>query len=113
MFDHSWVRSCVRPVCAEDIPAAKIPVIAAAVVSACDHLDGLADGVINDPSACRFDPATIQCPGEDESNCLMAPQVAALRKIYAGAHDEKGHRLFYGYSPGGELGAGGWTVLSG
>ncbi|RYD95105.1 MAG: tannase/feruloyl esterase family alpha/beta hydrolase [Sphingomonadales bacterium] len=65
-------------------------------------------------SACRFDPAKIQCRGKDGNACLTAPQVAALRKIYAGAHDSKGRHLFSGYSPGGELGPGGWAFyLSG
>ena len=96
------------------IPATKIPAIARGVVAACDRLDGVADGVIGDPRACRFDPARIQCSGKDGAHCLTAPQVAALRKIYAGAHDSKGRRLFSGYSPGGELGPGGWAFyLSG
>ncbi len=96
------------------IPAAKIPAIAKGVIAACDKLDGVADGLIGDPRACRFDPATIQCKGKDGHHCLTAPQVAALRKIYAGAHDSQGRRIFSGYSPGGELGPGGWAFyLSG
>jgi feruloyl esterase len=96
------------------IPAAKIPTIAKAVVDACDRLDGVADGVIGDPRACRFDPARIRCRAGDGPQCLTTPQVAALRKIYAGAHDGKGRLIFPGYSPGGELGPGGWaSYLSG
>jgi len=96
------------------IPATKIPAISTAVIGACDKLDGIADGIIRDPRACRFDPATIQCKASDGPDCLTAPQVAALRKIYAGAHDSKGKPIFSGYSPGGELGPGGWAqYLSG
>ena len=96
------------------IPAAKIPVIAQGVIAACDRLDGVADGVIADPRACRFDPAEVQCKAGDGPTCLSAPQAAALRRIYAGAHDGKGRLIFSGYSPGGELGPGGWAFyLSG
>jgi feruloyl esterase len=96
------------------IPAAKIPAIARGVIDACDKLDGVADGIIGDPRACHFDPARIQCKTGDGPQCLTAPQVAALRKIYWGAHDSKGRPIFPGYSPGGELGPGGWAFyLSG
>jgi feruloyl esterase len=96
------------------IPATKIPTIAAAVIAACDKLDGVADGIIRDPRLCRFDPATIRCKASDGPDCLTDPQVAALRKIYAGAHDSKGRPIFSGYSPGGEVGPGGWAqYLSG
>ena len=45
------------------IPAEKLPAIAAAAVAACDKDDGLADGVIADPSRCKFDPRSLTCTG--------------------------------------------------
>jgi len=93
------------------IPQAKIPAIAAAVVKACDGLDGVQDGILNDPRQCHFDPATMQCKaGEDTEKCLTAPQTAALKKIYAGPHDAQGHEVFPGFLPGGEDGPGGWGL---
>jgi hypothetical protein len=93
------------------IPPAKITTIGKAVVAACDKLDGVADGVLNDPRQCRFDPASIQCKeGEDSNACLTAPQVTALKAIYAGLHDAGGRTIFPGYLPGGEEGQGGWAL---
>ena len=46
----------------------------------------------------------------DSSACLTAPQVAALKKIYAGPHNSKGKQVIPGYSPGGEAGGGGWPA---
>jgi hypothetical protein len=93
------------------IPAAKIPAIAAAVIAACDALDGVRDGILNDPRQCHFDPASMQCKaGEDSDKCLTAPQAAALKKIYAGPHDAHGHEVFPGYLPGAEDGPGGWRL---
>src|SRR5208283_3047492 len=92
------------------IPAGKLSAIGAAVLAACDAQDGVTDGLLNDPRQCHFDPATLLCQGADSNSCLTAPQVAALKKIYAGPHDSAGRRLFPGYMPGAEEGPGGWEI---
>ena len=91
------------------IPARKMPAIEAAAIEACDALDGVKDGVIDDPSQCHFDPSKLLCNGPDSDSCLTEPQVAALKKIYGGPRDSKGEQIFPGYSPGGESGGGGWS----
>jgi feruloyl esterase len=48
------------------IPASKIPAIEDAALKACDALDGVTDGVIDDPSRCKFDPAVLLCKEGDE-----------------------------------------------
>jgi feruloyl esterase len=50
------------------------------VMSACDGLDGLKDGVISDPGACHFDPHTLRCPGGADTGqtCLSDPQINAV-----------------------------------
>ncbi len=92
------------------ISPAKIPAIAAAVNQACDELDGVRDGILNDPRECHFDPATIQCKAEESDKCLTAAQVVALKKLYAGTLDSAGHAVFPGYLPGAEAGQGGWGL---
>ena len=92
------------------IPPAKLPTIAAAVNAACDEVDGVHDGILNDPRQCHFDPATIQCKAEDSDKCLTAAQVTALKKLYAGTLDSKGHVVYPGYLPGAEEGQGGWGL---
>jgi len=93
------------------IPPAKIPAIAAAVLAACDGLDGVRDGILNDPRQCHFNPSTMHCKaGEDTDKCLTVPQATALKKIYAGLRDAQGHELFPGFLPGAEDGPGGWGL---
>jgi hypothetical protein len=92
------------------IPPAKIATIAAAVNAACDELDGVKDGILNDPRQCKFDPASIQCKAEDSDKCLTAPQVTALKNLYAGTLDSKGRVVYPGYVPGAEEGPGGWGM---
>ena len=91
------------------IPPAKIPAIAKAVLAQCDALDGVKDGILNDPRQCRFNPAAIECKaGEDTSDCLTADQVTALKALYAGVRDARGRAIFPGYLPGSEEGGNGW-----
>jgi Tannase and feruloyl esterase len=90
----------------------RLPALHAAVVAACDRLDGLVDGQIDDPRACQFDPGTVQCaPGTDAPTCLAPAQVEAARKLYAGPTDANGHRLYPGgQSRGSELAWDLWIV---
>ncbi len=91
------------------IPAAKLPAINAAVLAACDATDGLADGVIADPSRCNFNPSTLACTGAETDACLTPPQLGALKKIYAGPKNPRtGRQIFPGFALGGEAT---WTGL--
>jgi hypothetical protein len=92
------------------ISSGKLPALALAVNAACDAQDGVTDGVVNDPRRCPFDPLTLLCKGPDSETCLTAPQVTALKKLYAGPHDSRGRLIFPGYVPGAEQGSGGWAT---
>jgi hypothetical protein len=92
------------------IPGAKAPAIAKAVVAACDAGQGVADGVIDDPPECHFNPEVMLCKGAETDSCLTAPQVASLKAIYAGATDASGKLIFPGVPPGAEDGRGGWAT---
>ena len=87
----------------EILPATKLPMITKAVVAACDKNDGVADGVIDDPRSCQFDPASLACRDQDSSECLTQPQVAALTRMYAGATNPRsGERIYPGWSKSSE-----------
>jgi len=90
------------------IPAAKLPAIQAAAIAACDQLDGVKDGVLENPAKCHFDPASLRCAGPETNECITAPQVESLRTLYAGLRSAQGKPLFPGYSPSGEAEGGGW-----
>jgi feruloyl esterase len=93
------------------IPAAKLPAITAAVLAECDANDGLADGVIANPRACRFDLSVLACRGDDSNECLTPPQLAALQKIYQGPQNPRtGQAIFPGFAMGGEAGWSGMVA---
>ncbi|KAH9917134.1 feruloyl esterase-like protein [Epithele typhae] len=81
-----------------------INVIAPEVLRQCDSLDGLADGIINDPRACRFRPETLTCRlGQNTSTCLTGPQIFALHRVYSDYVETDQTYIFGPYFPGGEL----------
>ena len=92
-------------------PPSKLPMLNKAVIAACDELDGVRDGVIGDPSGCKFDPSSLLCKGADGPACLTASEAAAVRKVYDGAHNPRtGERLYAGWVPGSEAGWAGYFV---
>jgi hypothetical protein len=83
---------------------AKLELVAAKVMAKCDALDGLKDGLIDDPRKCLFDPArdVPACrAGTDGPQCLTPQQAAAIAKIYSGPVSN-GKPLFPGFEPGSE-----------
>jgi len=69
------------------IPSTKLPAIQSAALAACDAQDGVKDGIINDPLQCHFDPSVLLCKGKDSRDCVTAPQLSTLKKLYAGGQD--------------------------
>ena len=92
------------------IPREKYPVIHKAVLAACDALDGVTDGLIDDPTRCHVDPQVLACRNEDGRECLTARQVETARTIMRPAKTSRGEDVFPGYAPGAELG---WGALVG
>jgi len=77
-----------------------------AALSKCDMDDGLKDGVISHPQACKFDPASLLCKVGDSTQCLSNAKVEAVRKIYAGPMTSAGQQIYpnaNGSMPGAEL----------
>jgi hypothetical protein len=112
-FHHAWpaVVNVDQKTGKYILLADKLPLIHAAVLKACDRIDGVADGVIDDPQACRFDPATLLCAkGQAASTCLSPAEATVVRQIHDGATDPNGARLEQQVSRewGSELN---WTLL--
>jgi feruloyl esterase len=99
IFGQMWLWQATHPSGVAILPTAKLPVIHDAVLAKCDMLDGVKDGLLENPTRCTFDPKEIECRSGDPStssgspraesrgdgpNCLTTAQVEAVRKIYAG-----------------------------
>jgi Tannase and feruloyl esterase len=91
------------------LTAEKLPALHAAVMAACAN----PNGVIDDPRACAFDPASMRCPaGTDQPTCLTDAQIGVVRDEYRGPSDKDGRGLFDGGEPyGSELAWANWLVM--
>lgn len=104
-----WVARAMHKDEASYIPPAKYPAIHNAVLQACDALDGVTDGVLEDPVRCRFDPKALECKGPDGPGCLTTPQVEAARKVYAPSMNPRTKKeIFTPLFPGSEMGWATW-----
>lgn len=86
----------------------KLALLNTAVLAKCDALDGIADGVLEDPRKCRFDPAELQCKplAAADSRCLSPAEVNAARQFYRGTNLISGKPVMSGFAVGGET--SGW-----
>lgn len=95
------------------IPVTKRAFIQNAVIATCDAIDGVKDGLISDPRFCHFDPTLLACKGADAPDCLTAPQVATLKRIYAGPRNPRtGEQIYPGYPPGIENASGYTNIIT-
>jgi hypothetical protein len=94
-----------QPFIPDTFPPQDLQVASAAILSACDALDGLVDGIIDNFHACtneRVYPALaaftcgagIHGSTPHGGTCLTGAQVDALKRIYAGPVNSKGRRLY-------------------
>jgi len=84
IFGQLWLWLAAHPDGAAILPPAKLAVVHQAVLDRCDTLDGVKDGLLENPLRCAFDPKAIECQSGDGADCLTAAQVEAVRKIYGG-----------------------------
>jgi feruloyl esterase len=97
---------------------ADLQMVTRAAVAQCDTLDGVKDGVIDDPRRCGFDPASLRCKRGETVGCLADIQIAAIRKVYAGTHNPRTGGLIFpgwsigseGYGPAANDGWGAWLL---
>jgi feruloyl esterase len=96
-----------EPILYPAFPSSDQALFETALLQACDALDGVADGVIDNLPACqsRFDPATatyisggttypLQCPGAKNATCLSPAQIQALISTHQGAMTTDGQPVF-------------------
>jgi feruloyl esterase len=73
------------------------------VLRQCDHLDGLVDGIIEQPDLCAFDPESLRCQVSSSSPCLTSLEIEKVRAVFAPYLHSNGDLIFPGMIPGSEV----------
>lgn len=79
-------------------PQTERKLVSDAILARCDALDGLADGLVQDVSACRLafdiDRDVPTCSAARTGTCLTSAQKAVFKDVFAGARNSKGEFLY-------------------
>jgi tannase/feruloyl esterase len=110
MWEPWLIASNTDPDGQQILTSEKLPALHQAVMDRCAD----ANGLIEDPRSCDFNPATLRCAdGADNATCLTPAEVRVVRKLYLGPHDARGHYFYPGGEPyGSELAWNGWLIDS-
>ncbi|MDA0204991.1 MAG: tannase/feruloyl esterase family alpha/beta hydrolase [Acidobacteria bacterium] len=100
MISYAWTQQALTKA---PLSIAKVELLGRKVYERCDKLDGVTDGLIEDPRQCDFEPSQHlkQCDGATGPDCFSAPEVAALSLFYADVRGG-GETLFPGWPLGAE-----------
>jgi len=106
-----WIGQASHNEEASALTREKFEAVHTAVLAACDAIDGVKDGVLEDPTRCKFDPKTIECKGADAPTCLTSAQVETVQRIYSDVVNPRTKSvIFQRHEPGSELG---WNTMAG
>jgi feruloyl esterase len=104
MMQSMW-GSMLMNAASNPIPACKLAAATTAAITACDTLDGVKDGVIEDPKRCTYDPKALVGTSAGECGTFTEADADIIRKLWQGPTREDGSFLWYGQARGAELNA--------
>jgi feruloyl esterase len=121
VFATGWTQQNMYPTVQSQfdfkpmVPPQKVATLDTAVYAKCDGIDGLKDGIISNPLACKFDPLTdlpLCRAGTDGPACFTREQAEVIARIHDGPTNSHG-RIWPGWAYGGEAIPGMWTNPNG
>ena len=98
MVDQAWNARALGRIPAGALPKDKIELLAKSVTTACAG----PDGVIAESRLCSFDPSSLLCGPANQSQCLGASEVEAVRQMYDGPRTSAGVQISPGLARGSE-----------
>jgi feruloyl esterase len=104
MMQSFW-GSMLMNAASNPIPACKLTAATAAAVTACDGIDGVKDGVLEDPKRCTYDLKTLVGTSAGECGPFTQADTDIIRKLWEGPRREDGGPLWYGPARGADLNA--------
>jgi tannase/feruloyl esterase len=72
------------------VAGCKLSAATAAAIAACDNIDGVKDGVIEDPKRCSYDPKALVGTSAGECGAFTDADVNMIRKLWEGPQQQMG-----------------------
>ena len=76
-----------------------LALINADVTEACDTIDGVKDGIIDEPDKCEYNAWRLLCKWGQTENCLCLEKVEAVRKLFTPIYGRKGELITPRFDP--------------
>ncbi len=83
----------------------KLAAATTAAIAACDGIDGVKDGVVEDPKRCSYDPKPLVGTSAGECGAFTEADVNVIRRLWEGPRREDGSFLWYGLARGADMNA--------
>jgi hypothetical protein len=103
-IQHAW-GPVVMNAAANPVAPCKLAAATAAAIAACDTIDGVKDGVIEDPKRCSYDPKSLIGTSAADCGAFTDGDANVIRKLWEGPRRQDGTFLWYGLPRGADLNA--------
>jgi Tannase and feruloyl esterase len=103
-LQHLW-GPVVMNAAANPVASCKLAAATAAAIAACDGIDGVKDGVIEDPKRCTYDPKPLVGTSAGDCGSFTEADVNVIRKLWEGPRRGDGTFIWYGLARGADMNA--------
>jgi hypothetical protein len=101
-----WPQIVMHDEVGAPIAGAKLTAVTNAAIAACDTLDGIQDGILQEPRRCNYDARAYICTAANTpANCLTADEADSVNKIWRGPVNSSGEKIWFGLERGTPLGS--------
>ncbi len=102
MMQSIW-STAVMNAAGDAVPACKLQAATAAAIEACDGIDGVKDGVIEDPTRCAFDPKTLVGKPAGSCGAFTDRDAEVISKLLEGPRRADGTLIWHGQTWGTDM----------
>ena len=102
MMQSVW-STAVMNAAKNPVPACKLQAATAAAIEACDAIDGVKDGVIENPAICNFDPKTLIGKPAGTCGTFTEADVDVIKKLLEGPRRADGTLIWHGQPWGADM----------
>jgi feruloyl esterase len=103
-LQHLW-GPVVMNAAGNPVASCKLAAATAAAIAACDGIDGVKDGVIEDPKRCTYDPKPLVGTSAGDCGAFTDADVNVIRKLWEGPRRADGSFMWYGLARGADMNA--------